>query len=127
MMNAIRRAREAHRRAIEALYEDTCTIIEYRAVTDEDSHLTKHGEAVVLEDQLCKLSFESMAATSEGDNAAEQSIGVKLFLAPEIAVKAGSKIVVTHNGETVAYSNSGVAGKYVTHQEIALKLFERWA
>ena len=123
----MQKAREAHRKAIEQLYEDTCTIYEEHEVTDEDTNITSTDTVAVIENQPCKISFENLSTTSDSDNVAEQKIAVKLFLAPEIDVKPGSTIEVTHNGETVKYSNSGVAGKFYTHQEINLELEERWA
>lgn len=123
----MQKAREAHRKAIEQLYEDTCTIYEEQEVTDEDTNITSTDTVAVIENQPCKISFENLSTTSDSDNVAEQKIAVKLFLAPEIDVKPGSTIEVTHNGETVKYSNSGVAGKFYTHQEINLELEERWA
>lgn len=123
---ALEKARTAHRNAIEQLYEDVCTVYEYRHVKDSVTKLTEMKEVQVLEDQPCKLSFESMDTTSDGV-AAGKSISVKLFLSPDVTIKAGSKIVVTHRGEMTAYSNSGVPGRFATHQEIKLELFERWA
>ena len=123
----MQKAREAHRKAIEQLYEDTCTIYEEQEVTDEDTNITSTDTVAVVENQPCKISFENLSTTSEDENVAEKKIAVKLFLSPDIDVKAGSQIEVTHNGETVKYSNSGVAGKFFTHQEINLELDERRA
>lgn len=55
------------------------------------------------------------------------SQSVKLFISPDIVIKAGSKIIVTQHGRTTEYSNSGVPAVYPTHQEIMLTLFEGWA
>ena len=123
----MQKAREAHRKAIEQLYEDTCTIYEEQEVTDEGTNITSTETIAVIENQPCKISFENLSTTSEDESVAEKKIAVKLFLSPDIDVKAGSQIEVTHNGETVRYSNSGVAGKFFTHQEINLELAERWA
>jgi len=127
MLAAVKKAREVHQKAIEQLYEDTCTVYEYQSVKDEKTKLTEKREAAVLESLPCKISFESAAATADKEGAAEQEISVKLFLPPDVDIKAGSKIAVTHNKETVAYSNSGVSARFFTHQEVELKLFERWA
>ena len=61
------------------------------------------------------------------DTAASVTQGLKLFLAPEIRVKPGSKVIVTQNGITGAYSASGEPAVYSTHQEIVLELSGRWA
>lgn len=127
MKRAIEAARKAHQRALEVFYEDTCTVYEYRDVTDEKTNRTSKKEVVVLEEIPCKISFESIDTAEGNGAAAEKKISTKLFLSPDVVVNAGSKIEVTHRGETVAYSNTGVPGKFYSHQEIELKLFERWA
>lgn len=121
------RAFERAKKTLERLYKDSCTIYEEQEVTDEDTNITSTDPVAVIDNQPCKISFENLSTTSDSDNVAEQKIAVKLFLAPEIDVKPGSTIEVTHNGETVRYSNSGVAGKFYTHQEINLELAERLA
>lgn len=127
MIYAVGKARQAHQKAIERLYEDTCTVYEYKSIKDEITKLTSKKETAVLEDQPCKLSFERLDTAGGGGNAAEKKMSVKLFLSPDVIIEAGSKIVVTHKGEKTAYCSSGVPGKFFTHQEIKLELFERWA
>lgn len=122
----IQQARKAARKALESTYEGRATVIEHKEVTDPITHLTDMQEVTVLEDQPCKLSFETLTSTS-GNPVATISQGVKLFLSPDVSIAAGSKIVVTQNGRTTPYSNSGVPAIYLTHQEIMLKLFERWS
>lgn len=77
--------------------------------------------------QPCKLSFETIAATVQTDTAAALSQGTKVFLSPDVSIKAGSKLTVTQNGVTTAYKSSGVPAVYSTHQEIMLELFTKWA
>ncbi len=127
MLAAVKKAREVHKKAIEQFYEDVCNVYEYQSIKNEKTKLTEKREVVILENLPCKISFENTAATAGKEGAAEKEISVKLFLAPNINIKAGSKVIVIHNGETTAYSNSGVSARFFTHQEIELKLFERWA
>ncbi len=127
MLAAVKKAREVHKKAIEQFYEDVCNVYEYQSIKNEKTKLTEKREVVILENLPCKISFENTAATAGKEEAAEKEISVKLFLAPNINIKAGSKVIVIHNGETTAYSNSGVSARFFTHQEIELKLFERWA
>lgn len=128
MVKALEAARNAARKAQEALYyEDLCTIIEYRKVTDEETKLTCQREVVVIENQPCKLSFEKLGAVIQTATAAEISQGTKLFIAPEVVVKGGSKIIVTQKGAKTEYAKSGKAAIYPTHQEIMLELFTGWA
>lgn len=127
MKNAIEKARNAHQKAVELLYEDVCSIYERRSIRDEETMITKHEAVMVHEKLPCKLSFESTDAVSMEDNAARKTISVKLFLAPDVEVKAGSKLLVLHQGGETAYQRSGVPAVYPTHQEIMLEPFERWA
>ena len=127
MVKAMEAARRAARRAQEATYEGICTIYECRDVTDEKTKLSSEEEVAVIENQPCKLSFEKLNSVVQTETAAVQAQGVKLFLAPEIAVGSNSKIVVTQNGITNEYSASGVPAVYSTHQEITLESFRRWA
>lgn len=127
MVKAMEAARRAARRAQEATYEGICTIYECRDVTDEKTKLSSEEEVAVIEDQPCKLSFEKLNSVVQTETAAVQAQGVKLFLAPEIAVGSNSKIVVTQNGITNEYSASGIPAVYSTHQEITLESFRGWS
>lgn len=71
MIYAAEKARQAHRKAIEQLYEDTCTVYEYKSVKDETTKLTSKKEIAVLENQPCKLSFESLDIAGRSGNTAE--------------------------------------------------------
>lgn len=114
------------KKAIESLYNGKCTVIEYQTYKDPITKRTTSKEVMVLENQPCRLSYKTIAKTTEG-NASELVQVTKLFLDPSIIVNEGSKIVVTQNNRIVAYKNSGVPAIYTNHQEIILELFERWS
>lgn len=120
-------ARKAARKAIESTYEGVCTIIERQDTRDEKTKITRKSEITVIENQPCRLSFESLNTTSQTETAAVISQGTKLFLPPEIVVRAGSKIVVEQESRKNEYSASGEPAVYATHQEIKLELFRGWA
>lgn len=101
----IDKARIAARKALERMYQGRATVIEYQKVKDEYG-MTNFQEVTVLEDQPCKLSFETLTS-SNGDPVATVSQSVKLFISPDVVIKAGSKIIVTQHGRTTEYSNSG--------------------
>lgn len=126
-MGAMENAQRAARKAIESQYTGVCTVIEYGKIRDEVTKITRHGEMTVLENQPCKLSFEKTAAAVQTETAAAVGQGVKLFIAPEVEVKPGSKIVVEQNGRTGEYLASGEPAVYASHQEIMLELFRGWA
>lgn len=121
-------AQKAARKAIESTYMGVCTILECRDVRDEKTKITRKNEEVpVVKNQPCKLSFEKLNAVVQTETAATQTQSTKLFIAPEIAVKPGSKIIVEQNGVTTEYSASGVPAVYLSHAEIMLELFKGWA
>lgn len=127
MIKAMQAAQKAARKAIESTYTGVMTVSERQSVKDPNTHITSTKEVIVLENQPCKLSFETIAATVQTDTAASLTQGTKLFLPPDVEIKAGSKIIVEQDGVKNAYSASGVPAVYPTHQEIILTLFERWA
>ncbi len=127
MVKEMRAAQQAARKAIEATYFGTLTVTEYGKVKDEKSKLTTREEKIVLQDQPCRLSYETLKAAAPTDSAAKITQITKLFVAPDIKIRAGSKITVTQDEVTVDYTFSGVPAVYPTHQEIILELFERYA
>ena len=127
MISAISKARVEVKKAIESLYEDTCTIYEKKKVTDPITKLTKTEDVEVLKDQPCKLSFSSVKAAEEGSNVATVSQVVKLFISPDVLIRPGSKISVTRNCKTTEYASSGQEANFSTHKEIVLNLFKEYA
>ena len=127
MVSAVRAAQAAARKAVEATYFGTLTVTEMIKVKDEKSKLTKTEPVVVLENQPCKLSFETLKAAVQTDSAANIAQITKLFVSPDVSIRAGSKITVTQDNVTADYTYSGVPAVYPTHQEIILTLFERYA
>lgn len=117
------------RKALERLWKDRCTIYKQEKVKDPVTKLTDFVEKPLLQDQPCKLSFETLNSTS-GDPVATIVQTVKLFLSPDVEIPAGCKIVVTrfNNLERqFTYSQSGEAGVFTNHQEIQLVPFKGYA
>lgn len=127
MVAAVQAAYAAARKAQEILYSGVMTVTERHKIRDEGTGLTTQKDVVVLENQPCKLSFETLKSAQQTETAAGITQIIKLFVAPEITVKPGSKVTVTQDGVTADYKCSGVPAVYPTHQEIILELFERWA
>ena len=115
-----------HRQALQMLWTDSCSVFVRQEVTDEETKLTDFQEAALLEDQPCKLSFETLSVAT-GDEAATAAQTVKLFLSSDRTVPAGSKIVVTRGERTFVFSCSGEPGVFFHHQEIPLEKFRGWA
>lgn len=118
---------EIVRNAIESTYIGECDVIEYKTVKNEMNKRNEHREEVVLKKQKCRISFENISNSAQDENTNNITQKIKLFIAPEINIKSGSKIIVTQNNKTQTYKNSGEPATYETHQEIILELFKGWA
>ena len=119
----------AQRKALERLWKDRCTVYHRVKVTDPKTKLTDFDEKPLLQDQPCKLSFETLNST-DGDHVATVAQSVKLFISPDIEIPAGCKIVVTRFNDlerTFTYSRSGEPGLFTNHQEIMLEPFKGYA
>ncbi len=119
----------AQRKALERLWKDRCTVYHRVKVTDPKTKLTDFDEKPLLQDQPCKLSFETLNST-DGDHVATVAQSVKLFISPDIEIPAGCKIVVTRFNDlerTFTYSRSGEPGIFTNHQEIMLEPFKGYA
>lgn len=114
------------RKAIESMYIGRCSITEYRKIKQENK-ATGFEEVVVLENQPCRLSFESISSTKPTESVALLPQTAKVFIAPDIPIKPGSKLIIKQNGITTAYKSSGEPARYSTHQEMMLTLFDGWA
>lgn len=120
-------AKTKSRAAIESLYTGRCDVIEHRKVNNADGS-TSFKDVPVVEGQPCRLSFSRTTGSDvTSEHAAAVSQSIKVFIAPELVIKPGSKLVITQNGITTAYMSSGFPAYYSSHQEIELELFERWA
>lgn len=119
----------AQRKALERLWKDRCTVYHRVKVTDPKTKLTDFDEKPLLQDQPCKLSFETLNST-DGDHVATVAQSVKLFISPDVEIPAGCKIVVIRFNDlerTFTYSRSGEPGIFTNHQEIMLEPFKGYA
>lgn len=125
---AVMAARQAARSAFEKYhYDGVATVMEWTKVKDRETGLTSQGDVILFEDQPCHLSIESSPADDQTASAATISQITKLFIAPELKIKAGSKIQVTQAGVSTMYIHNGVSAVYDTHQEIVLDLMDKFA
>ena len=121
------KASETARKAIESSYTGLCDITEYQSVKNEKSGITRQKAVTVVKEEPCRLSFEKITSAVQTDTGNAVSQGVKLFIAPELEIKNGSKVSVTQNNKTVEYAASGQAAVYASHQEIMLEVWKGWA
>ncbi|SFF23072.1 hypothetical protein SAMN04487969_11969 [Paenibacillus algorifonticola] len=117
-----------HRRAIEKMYEDSCTISRHIEAKDPVTKETKQTLQPIYEEQRCKLSQTGLPRN--GQTVAENNIkyDAKLFLAPELEVLQGDVIAITRKstGQVETYSAGKPFPPYSSHQEIMLEATE-WA
>ncbi len=115
------------KKAIERLYIGTCDIYEYGKVKDPKTKRTESKELKVNGSPIkCRASYSSIPSTNQQEGG-KMYQAVKLFINPDLDIKPNSKIVITQNGRTTEYKNSGTAAVYSSHQEINLELFKEWA
>lgn len=111
------------RMAIESLYSGKCDVYEVQKIINQVNKRTTREWVKIIENQPCRLSYSSSAPATD-EQPSEKSQKIKLFIAPELTIKAGSRIDVTQNNVTKQYESSGEPLAYSCHQEIELKLRE---
>ena len=114
-----------HKQALESLYEDEVDVYEYRQIPD--GCLTRTDLVCTFHDLPCRLSYKNLPAGTSKSGTTALSQEIKLFLAPEWEIHPGSKLILNHNGRTVAYKSSGEPALYESHQEIMLELWKERA
>ena len=110
------------RKAFETMYDSVCTVV-VQEEYEKENGTTCHRSVTILEDVPCHLQYSSVSDASQDDAVATVSQEIRLFISPDEEIPAGSKITVN----SVNYTHSGVVAKYATHQEIVLRLQERWS
>ena len=110
------------RKAFETMYDSKCTVV-IKEECEKENGSTGFREVIILEDEPCHLQYSSVSDAVQGDAVATVSQEIRLFVRPDVEILPGSKITVN----SVNYTHSGVVAKYVTHQEIVLKLMDRWS
>lgn len=112
---------------IKSLWTGKCTVEIKSPKKNEKTGRTDQEDEILFADEPCRISFASKKSTAPADDAAVVPQTIKLFIDKEKIIPPGSKITVTQNGKTQAYSRSGEPAVYSVHQEIALELFKGYA
>jgi len=112
-------------------WNDRCDIFVRESAVDPQTGRTVFHERKLRADLPCRLSFrisfETVSAVRDvGEGASSAGQAVKLFLAPEIHVPAGSKIVVRRGGRELVFARSGIPAVFDHHQELRIERFHRW-
>lgn len=105
--------------AIEKTYIGSCSISS--SVKKIEEGQTKISFECICENQPCALSQKQLNSAEQTDINAKVDYTAKLFIAPEIVIQPGSKIIVVQEGRTYNFKASGKPFVYGTHQEIMLQ------
>lgn len=114
-----------HRRAIERLYEDKCTIYRYQKVSDPETGETVMKPVAVYSDQPCRVSQKALGTNNQTEAQNNIQYETKLFIAPELEIKQGDMIEATKGVVTRKYE-AGEPFPYHSHQEVSIQRKE-WA
>ncbi|MBY9078302.1 ABC transporter ATP-binding protein [Paenibacillus sp. HN-1] len=118
-----------YRAALELTYEDTCTVYRYQDNKDPVSKVTKQIPVAVYDSQACRLSQSGLAKDGQTEAQNDIQYDAKLFIFPDIAIRAGDLILVIRKAqpdEPVRFVAGEPFPSYPTHQEIGLTRKE-WA
>ncbi len=119
------------RKDIESLFDDICNIYEYQEY--REGCVTKHKEVLKYSGLKCRLSyttgmlFGKLKSGEKKIDSLKIKQTYKLFLPPDIDVKAGSKVEVIHQKRKNIFVNSSDSAFYKYHTEILLDNGKEWA
>lgn len=117
------------RKAIESRYESTCSVYVYGDVFDEATKQTRRERKLLIENQPCRLSYQTQAfaslvsSQSEGVPSTYQS--TKIFMAPELDVPENSEIEVNWQGRLLKFKRSSVPVIHHNHQEVMVEVLDQ--
>ena len=106
--------------AIQSLWKDTCTVLIKQSY--KVAGITKYRDTKLYEDIPCRLSYRGAVVASEGSEVTQVTQIITLFLAPDVVIPAGAKIVVTHGGQTITYKQSSETRVHTNHLEVTLDI-----
>lgn len=112
---------------LQLLWKGVCDVIVQEKQQDPITKRTEFVPVTLYENEPCRLSYQSLNTTTEKNNVSEVIQVPKLFLSNEVMIPPGSKIIVTQNGRTTEFGNTGEPAVYSNHQEIIMELFKGWA
>jgi len=122
-----------HKKQIETLYTDVCTVWENVKTKDPKSKITKTVRTKVHENLPCRMSFGTFVRPSGDEVTSNLTLSVVLFLSPEYNIKAGSEFEVKRDvigadePKVMKLKNSAPPYIYPTHQEITCSILEDYA
>lgn len=118
----LKHARTQARKQWESLYEGTCDIYTYQQSYNADRHCLSSEKVLAVEGVPCRCALPGSGYGYESKTVSKLEQDIRLYLAPEVDIPAGSEITVTQANWKAVFKSSGTPRKYVTHQEVALRV-----
>lgn len=113
--------------ALKRLWDGLCDVYVYKEGVDEATGRTIQKAELTVKGEPCRVSYSTLSATTPTSEAFDVGQVIKLFIAKDVDIPEGSKLVITQEGRTEAYRRAGKAAVYSVHQEIVLELEKEWA
>jgi len=119
-------------KALSKLWTDRCDVYVSEPTQASDTGRTIQHERKVHQNIPCRLSFRRGIETigivrDVQEMAAEAEQAVRLFLAPDVDISPGSRIVIRRqDGRELRFCRSGVPAVFESHQEIRIEREDRF-
>lgn len=113
--------------ALRELWTGLCDVFTLSSIVNPTNGRNESEEILERSGLPCRISFSNVSSTEENNDAALVRQTIKLFIANDVVIPPGSKLVITQAGKTDSYVKSGEPAVYSTHQEIVLERFKGWA
>jgi len=119
-------------KTLSKLWTDRCDVYISEQAEDPNTGRTIEREERMQQDIPCRLSFrrgiEAMGMIRDAQDAAIEAVQVvRLFLAPDVEIPPGSRIVVWRaDGNELRFHRSGVPAVFESHQEVRMEREERF-
>lgn len=110
---------ESQRKAIETTYTDTCNVYNFEKVLN--GSITTNQKVIKYKNIKCALSQKSLKTSEQTESQNKVLYDAKLFLSPNIEIKAGSYIEIKRFDRILEFEQVGESFIYSTHQEVLLK------
>lgn len=114
------------RKAIERQYTAICSVYVYQDVLDEDTKQTRQERVCLIENQPCRLSYQTQAFASlvstQVNGIPANYQGVKIFMSPDLDIPENSEIDVMWNGRKLEFKRSSVPVIHTNHQEVMVEV-----
>lgn len=110
--------------AIESTFEGRVDVYEY--VKGLNGSLTTAAEVLTMQSIACRLSYQNLYPAVQSKGPDYLRLQGRLFVASEVDIKEGSKLVIEQNNKTTIYKSTGAPAVYPTHREYMVELFDNW-